>query len=283
MTTVEDIVDDISAMVSIPAVAIKVCELADDPRASIAELSGVIAQDTALAARMLRVANSAALGMAGKVDTISRAATVLGVRAVRDLALGVSAVHSFDGIPVELITMESFWIHGLLCAAAARELGDHCVRTADAESTFVAGLLHDVGQLTLLKRMPREMRQALLMLADDPNDLLTLHQCEQRILGFTHCEVGAALARHWQLPPALQACIEFHHEPSRATEYRFEVAIVHIANSVATLAEIDSRELADADPIDANAWTLTGLNPARIPEWVPIVQDQLAEMRSFLQ
>jgi HD-like signal output (HDOD) protein len=282
MLTAEDIVDDLAAMVSLPAIAIRICKLADDPATTTAELSRVIAQDTALTARLLRVANSPGLGMSRTIDTISRAATVLGIRAVRDLALGVAAVHSFDGIPADLITMEDFWGHGMLCAAAAREIASRSRPKAAAESAFVAGLLADVGQLLLFKARPAESRQALLMLADDPDEL-TLDQCEHRILGLTHCSVGAALARRWHLPPVLRACIEFHHAPEEAAEYLAEVSIVHIANSAATLAEIGSSDLRDAEPVFPPAWTRLGLDPGCIEEVVSAVRNQMADTRGLLQ
>jgi HD-like signal output (HDOD) protein len=282
MQTADDIVNELSAMVSLPAVALRVCELADDPATTAADLGRVIGQDTALTARLLRVANSPALGMTRKIDTVSRAATVLGISAVRDLALGVSTAHSFDGIPIELVTMQDFWTHGMLCAAAARELTSRTSAKKGAESAFVAGLMHDVGQLVLFKAKPDESRQALLMLADDPDDL-TLDQCEQRIIGFTHCEVGAALARRWRLPDALQACIEFHHAPDRASAHEREVAIVHIANSVATLAEIQSTDLDDAEPVTQSAWSRVGLDPGCLGDVLVAVHQQMTDVRSLLQ
>jgi HD-like signal output (HDOD) protein len=281
MVNVDDIVDDVAAMVSLPAVAVRICELADDPKSTALDLERIIAPDLALTARLLKIANSPAIGMQRKITTISRAITLLGTRTVRDLALGVAAVNSFDRIPVELITMEDFWTHSMLAAASARELASHTARRAAAESAFVEGLLHDVGMLILFRSRPDESRQALLMHADDPGER-TVQQCEREIFGFTHCDVGAALARRWHLPPALQACIEFHDDPSIAPDHLFDVAIVHIADRIAMLAEIDSVNLENTEPISDIVWTLTGLSPECVPGVVAAARLQLTDIRTML-
>ena len=90
------------------------------------------------------------------------------------------------------------------------------------------------------------------MSVDSPDDR-GLYLYDREIVGFDHGAVGAALARNWGMPRSLQECIEFHHEPERAEEFPVEVATVHIANSIAVLAEIGSSEPADAPAISAAA------------------------------
>ncbi len=282
MLSAEQVVDDVAAMLSFPAVAVRICQLADDPNATAHDLERIIAQDLALTARLLRVANSSAFGMQRTITTISRAVTVLGSRIVRDLAFGVAAVHSFDRIPSELITMEDFWTRSMLSAAAAKELANRSAHRSAAESAFVEGLLHEVGLLILFQSRPDESRRALLMLADDPGEM-TLQQCESEILGFDHCDVGAALARRWDLPATLQACIEFHNRPLLAVNHVFDVAIVHLADRLATLAEIDSMDLCDAAPIDEHIWRLAQLDPHCVPAVVSAARSQLADIRTMLQ
>src|SRR5262249_31569745 len=161
-----------------------------------------------LTARLLTLANSAMFGLSRQVDTVGRAIAVLGTRQVRDLTLGLSAVRSFAGIPNELVSMQSFWHHSVLCAVTARQLAGEG-RGGRPDSSFVAGLLHDVGQLVLFNKLPRESHAALLMSIDEPNEP-DLHLCERALLGFDHAAVGGALARSWHLPAALTECIEFH-------------------------------------------------------------------------
>jgi HD-like signal output (HDOD) protein len=279
--TPDTLVGDVAALVSLPEVVVRINALVDDPKSSAEDIGRAVAQDAALTARLLTLANSAMFGLSRQIDTVGRAIAVLGTRQVRDLTLGLSAVRSFAGIPNELVSMQSFWHHSVLCAVTARQLAGACHR-GRPDSSFVAGLLHDVGQLVLFNKLPRESRSALLMSIDEPNEP-DLHLCERTLLGFDHAAVGGALARSWHLPAALAECIEFHHEPGRAESHPLEVALVHIANSVATLIEIDSSEFEDASRIDPVAWEITGLTKERVLEVVAAARGAVDEAKRLLQ
>jgi putative nucleotidyltransferase with HDIG domain len=245
-------------------VAMRIARMVNDPDSSAADIGREVSKDPALTARLLRIANSPALGQNGKIATISRAITLLGVRQVRDLTVGLTAVRTFDGIGNELVTMASFWRHSVLCAVAATQIAERRKGSRD-DSPFIAGLLHDIGQLVLYSKAPELARRALLMSVDDPDDL-GLYVCEREVMGFDHAAVGVALARNWGLPLALQECIEFHHEPERAPSHPLEAATIHVANSVAVLAEIGSGDLTDAPRISDAALRATKLDAASLTE-----------------
>jgi len=278
--TPQGLVEHIKELVMLPEVALRISGMADDPSSSAADIGHEISKDAALTARVLRVANSPAFGQHGKIGTISRAITVLGVRQVRDLTVGLTAIRTFDGIANELVTMESFWRHSVLCALAAGHIASRR-RVGRNDALFVAGLLHDVGQLVLFNRAPELARQALRMSADAIGGE-DLHLCERRLMGFDHAAVGVALARNWGLPRSLQECIEFHHEPDRAQEYPLEAAIVHIADSVAILAEIGSIHLSDAPPISAAALRAAQFDSADLAQAVLQTRASAAEMLPLL-
>lgn len=262
--TPQGLVADIADLVTLPEIALRVARLADDPAASAAEIGREISKDSAITTRILRVANSASFGHAGRIDTVTRAVAVLGMRQVRDLAVGLSAVRSFERMGNDLITMESFWRQNVLCAIAAGHIAAGHRAARSAESVFIAGLLHDIGQLVIFMRAPEIARRALLMSIDSPTGQ-ELHLCERELMGFDHGEVGGALARQWGLPRSLQECIEFHHEPEQATDHLIDVAIVHVANSVAVLAEIGSLELEDAPKMQPTALRRIGLTLQEVP------------------
>ena len=278
--TPERLVANIKDLVTLPEVALRIASMVNDPTSSATDIGREISRDAALTARLLRIANSPAFGQHGKIATITRAITVLGVRQVRDLAVGLTAIRSFDGIGNELVTMESFWRHSVLCAVAAGQIAGRRERGRD-DTPFVAGLLHDIGQLVLFSRAPEPARQALLMSVDSADDL-GLFLCEREILGFDHGAVGLALAKHWAMPRSLQECIEFHHEPERAQEYPLEVATIHIANSVAVLAEIGSSELDDAPAISAVALRAVKLDPQAVRDIVLQTQKSAADVLPLL-
>lgn len=280
--TPQGLVAHIKDLVTLPEVALRIAGMVDDPNASAADIGREISNDAALTARLLRIANSAALGQHGKVATIARAIAVLGVRQVRDLTVGLTAIRTFDGVPNELVTMESFWRHSVLCAVAAGQIAAHRGGSRGGGDTpFVAGLLHDVGQLVLFNEAPEQARQALLMSVDAVDDR-GLYLCEREVMGFDHSAVGVALARNWGLPLSLQECIEFHHEPGLARQYPVEVATIHIANSVAVLAEIGSNEPADAPMISSAALSTAGLDAADLGQVVAQTRESAGEMLPLL-
>jgi HD-like signal output (HDOD) protein len=279
--TAQGLVDSIEDLVTLPEVALRIARMVEDPSSSATDIGREISHDAALTARLLRIANSPALGHHGKIATISRAITVLGVRQVRDLTVGLTAIRTFEGISNELVTMESFWRHSFLCAAAAGQIAARRGRGGRDDSPFVAGLLHDIGQLVLFSRAPVQARQALLMSVDSADDL-GLFLCEREVMGFDHGAVGLALAQKWGLPRSLQECIEFHHEPARAKAHSLEVATVHIANSAAVLAEIGSCELTDAPAISDAALRAAGMDAAGVLEIVLQTQKLGAELLPLL-
>ena len=277
---IQEILDDVTQLVSLPAACIRLTEMVDDPSCSAEDMGRVINQDPALTVRLLRVANSPMYGFATQIDTVTRAVTVLGTQQVRDIALATSAVKTFQGIPNTLVSMHNFWEHSIYCALAARTLAMDCLRR-QREAVFVAGLLHDIGELVLYNRLPELSRKVLETCADGP-DTLEMQEAEREIIGFDHAEVGSELAHRWALPTNLQECIAYHHDPGEAKQNRVEAAIVHIANSIATLAALNTTDLDQAPRIQKIAWELTGLDEDIIPPTMASVQAQISGATALL-
>lgn len=274
------LVAETSDLASLPEVAARVIGLAEDPRSTAAQFAAVISRDTNLAARLLRVANSSYYSMSGRIDTIPRAVTVIGSRQVRDLTLGLSAIRVFQGIPIEVISMDDFWSHSLYTALIARRLAGASSKALE-DTAFVAGLLHDVGQLLLVLRVPDLARKSLWLATEGPEDL-TLADAERQVLGFDHGDVGLELARKWNLPEVLRECIAHHHEPGRASiAHAGAVAIVHVANSLAYLAETDSLEPSMGPAIAPAAARLAGFQERDIPQVVSETRAQIDEVRAL--
>ena len=279
--TVDSLVAKCSKLVSFPDVAMRVNAMVNDPDTTASDIGEVIAQDPALTASLLKIANSPLFGFSRKVDTVSRAVTLLGGKQIRDLALATSATNTFKDIPNDLLSMDNFWHHSLCCALAAQELAD-LTKMRKLESVFIAGLLHDIGQLVIFNSIPDLAVKCLMLTLDEPESL-ELYQAEQQIMGFDHAQLGAALAESWGLPESLQTCIGLHHNPAEAEDHRVEVAIIHIANSIACLVEIESHNLGDAPPINPVAWEITGLSEANIEPVMQAVNEKVDTMQAILK
>lgn len=270
----EELLDNVDQLVSLPAACIRLNEMVNDPDCSAQDIGRVINQDVALTARILRIANSPMYGLSTEVDTVTRAVTVLGIKQVRDLALASAAIKAFEGIPNTLVSMRSFWEHSIFCALCSRTLAMDCLRN-QREVVFIAGLLHDMGKLVLYNQLPDLSRRVLEATANGVKSRES-QIVEHEILGFDHAEVGGELARRWSLPATIQESIAFHHAPGNAEQNSKVVAVVHIANSIAHLADRKSEDPEHAPKIEKIAWQLTGLEEEVIPAVIASAQAQIS-------
>ena len=244
VTTADELASRISNLVSFPDVAIRIEQKLADENSSVNDIAEVIRVDPAVSAALLRLANSAIYGAGGEVSSISRAVMVVGLRELRDLAYGICTTRAFEGVTNEIVSVEDFWRHSLHCAVAAKIIGASS-RIRCADSPFTAGLLHDIGHLVMFNQEAESSRKALEMsldLYDGTNDYLA----EQQVFAFDHAAVGASLAEKWGLPEGLIKAIRYHHQPLEAGDDAGIAMIVHVANAVAVLAELDSMDFEEA-------------------------------------
>ena len=278
-TTASDLVQDISGLITLPDVYLRISRLLDDPNSGTADIAKAVSQDPSFTLRLLKVANSALYRRPSGIGTVAKAVSLIGTAQIRNLALSMSVAKSFAGLPNDLVSMENFWKHSLYCALIARHLG-RLARRCDPDTLFTAGLLHDIGELVLFNRRPFEATDALLAVQDS-DAAMQVFEAEQQTLGFDHSDVGGALARQWNLPPLLEECIAHHHDIAGAQRHPREVALVHIANILALMAETDSLDASDAAVIDARAWELTGLAPDCIEPAVREAQAEIEEIEKL--
>lgn len=278
--SIHDIVDNVSDLVSLPEISLRVNEMVDNPKYSANDFGQVISQDPALTVRLLKVANSPFYGLSSEVDNVSRAVTLLGTRQLRDIVLSISATKAFEGIPNDLISVSDFWYHSLYCGILAQHLADACPQLS-SDSMFTAGLLHDIGHLVMFNRIPDLAHSAILLTIQGPGDMV-IHEAEREIMGFDHSQVGAELARVWQLPAMLQECIEFHHEPEKAEKFPLQVALIYIADCFAALPYKQTDDSFEMPQIDAKFIKLIGLSEEQIQPVVLAAQEQIAEVQSLL-
>jgi HD-like signal output (HDOD) protein len=262
LTTPYDLVSGVVRLVSLPEVCIRVNEMLDDVKVNAHDIGKVISQDAGLTARLLKIVNSAFYGFPSRIETVSRAVTVIGLRELRGLVLSASAVEAFSKIPNELLNMVKFWRHSVYCGVVAQLLAERC-HVLHSERLFVAGLLHDIGELILCHRLPGEMGEvvARARLEDRPD-----HEIEQEVLGFDHAEVGGELLKVWQMPRTLEQAVRYHHTPDLADQAIMDVCLVHIANGMTMIAENGHDMNGAKGEISPYAWQTTNLDPSIMDE-----------------
>ncbi|MER3420504.1 MAG: hypothetical protein C4290_08285 [Chloroflexota bacterium] len=205
--TIDTLVRRVEQLVPLPAVALKVLELAHNDRSSAADLASVIATDQAMTAKLLRLANSAYFATGRAITTVRDAVVVLGMIEVRRLVLTSALMGSFSGSSVGEFHVPSFWGHALAVGLIAEVMARHTGR-AVPEEAFTAGILHDIGKL-VMSQYEKERFEAATALATVKG--IPLERAEAEIFGFSHPELGSRLAGSWRFPPALCEAIAAHH------------------------------------------------------------------------
>jgi putative nucleotidyltransferase with HDIG domain len=255
-----DWIVDVGALVSPPDICIRIFELMEDEGVSAQDLGDVISRDPSLTARLLRIVNSPFYGFSRRIDTVTRAITVIGSSELYNLVVAASATTSFSRIPNFIVNIDTFWRHGVCCGIIARELARHC-RVLHPERLFVAGLLHDIGSLIIYHREPEAIRDLLIAAQGDET---TLSRRERMLFGFDHAELGSLLLDQWHLPPNLVTAVRHHHEPAGADETaQLEASILHIADAIANHSEQGAFYAAPSAQLlsDGTAWGLLGIEP----------------------
>ncbi len=246
----KDLITGSTRVSSLPEIFIMINEVVNDPTSSFSDISKVVNLDTALSARLLKIVNSSFYSFPSNIETVTHAISVIGTEQLHDLALATTVLSTFKGIPDTIVNMNLFWRHSLGVAIIARNLAIHC-RETNPERFYLAGILHDVGRLITLENLPEESKE-IISRQNEVGGIMW--QIEREVLGFDHADVGAALARAWELPLSLEEIIGNHHNPARSKRYPLETTIVHLADIIAKAMELGSSGDIHVSPLDEKSW-----------------------------
>ncbi|HOX16872.1 MAG TPA: HDOD domain-containing protein [Spirochaetales bacterium] len=212
-----------------PSIAAKVLKMADSQDVSFGALEEIIMADPGLTARILRIANSALYARQTKVTRLQTAFTLLGTKTIRNLVILATGSSLFRR-DLSSSFYAYFWTHSLATAFLARDLAARCGFPQHAEECFVAGLLHDVGQVAFLLANPEEY-DALVLKARLEGTCIS--DLEARTYGTDHKKVGAEVLASWSFPAVyVDAALE-HGSPNVASASKQVVASVTAADLVA--------------------------------------------------
>jgi HD-like signal output (HDOD) protein len=188
----------VGEIATLPEVALRIMEVAEESNANPADLADLIRHDPALASKLLAVANSAFYGQPGQVSTIDRAIILLGFSEIKNLAVAVSLAPVFEGPRYPgLFDLSSLWTHSISVAVAARKLARVSGGPLTPDEMFVAGLIHDIGLIIERKAFSRELAEVCVQYSAGEAAFTDL---EREIIGATHQDFGLAIAMKWRLP-----------------------------------------------------------------------------------
>jgi putative nucleotidyltransferase with HDIG domain len=199
----------LDALPPLPAVALRVMQVAQDPASSASDLALVISSDPGLSARILRIVNSAAYRRSEReVSSVQEALVVLGFVQARNVAISsaITSAYAPDSLNAQF-RIALFWRHSLAVAFRSAELAANSRKLA-VPSAFTAGILHNMGRLAMFHADPAGIDRAVgLAIAEG----LTLEDAEEQFLDYNHSELGGALAMRWRLPAEIVTAIARHH------------------------------------------------------------------------
>jgi putative nucleotidyltransferase with HDIG domain len=208
----EQVLACLHSLPALPAVVTDLLASFDNEDVDVGALARQIARDQALAARLLRVANSSFYGLQTRISSINEAVVVLGFRAVRSMVIAVGVGGVFRAEQCPGFGVQAHIRHGVGVGLAARALA--LATRRNPEIAFTGGILHDIGKLVLASCFSPQYQQALTY--------RERHDCpvvvaERDVLGLDHAIVGGLLADAWRFPPALRSALAEHHSPAAAT------------------------------------------------------------------
>ena len=205
------IVKRIDDLPVVPAVAIQALKLSLQDDVDLKKLGQVVETDAVLTAKILKLVNKASMGLSQKkVISVQQAINLIGLNALRSALLGVMIKEYLVGDDkIASKNYKELWAHNLLCAILAQEIAQKTFPELK-NTSFVAGLLHDMGKSVIMDVFPEKYDQI-----KESQDKLKISQfeAEQKLLGTNHSLVGKILAKNWKLPEELIDCIWFHHQP----------------------------------------------------------------------
>jgi HD-like signal output (HDOD) protein len=264
-------VGSVEVLPSVPKVFAALEAVLARPDSAVEDIAGVVERDPALCAKMLQIVNSSFFGLSREVTRIEQAVSYLGVNVLRSLVLSheIASVAGGDA-PAPGFSLRAHQARALLTAQVARAI----MRTesrALADDAFMAGMLHDIGELLLATRAPALWGELQHDVAASGE---RLHVVEQRRGGATHAMAGAYLLGIWGLPLHIVEAVAYHHVPSHVVDCAGRVDVltaVHVASAL-----VDDADAGTGAPSALDAAYLGALGcRERLDDWRAIARELL--------
>lgn len=278
----EDILKDLSLgkikLAELPSIVFELNEVLSDPLSTADDLAQIVSKSPSLTAVLLKIANSSYYGVTSRIETISRAVTMIGTREISSLALAICTVSVFKGVPENILDMHSFLKHSFTCGLISRIIAAS-LDIRQTEQLFVSGLLHDIGRVIIYTHYP-EQGKSILSHCISTKDLL--YKEEIKYLGCTHSDVAGYLLHLWNFPSIITNSVSNHHNPRRAHNQIF-ATIVHLSDIIVNALGIGSSGERYVPPLHYESWEKLDLSPSSFEVIIRQAVHQLSVLEPFLK
>ena len=228
MSSAQDLIARFSDMKTISHVVARVNQLAASDTSTMQDFEEVIRLDPVLVTRLLRLVNSSYFALSNKIESISKAVVFAGMKNLRNL-VAVEALRDFyKGNEGNGFSRENLWLHSATVAILADMIAKR-IFSLESEDVFLVGIIHDIGLIVEDQVVAKELREVCAVFLENN---CSLTECEKKIIGTDHCEVGFALASDWKLNNAILDAVKHHHGTSRYP-LESETSILQLAEYIA--------------------------------------------------
>jgi HD-like signal output (HDOD) protein len=224
-------VKKVNSIATLPEVTAKIIATVEDPKSTASALHKIVSHDPALVTRIMKVVNSAFYGLPGQIGSIERAIVLLGLNAIKNIAVAASLGQLFKGAKLcEGFTARDLWTHCIAVGVAARDLARQ-MKLPIADEAFLAGMIHDVGILISLQSFPEQLRKTCDVARSSERNFIDIER--EFMNGMDHQQLGSCLAEQWRFPRNCQLVAGHHHNPaSLGGQTKTLVMLVHIADTI---------------------------------------------------
>jgi diguanylate cyclase (GGDEF)-like protein len=263
---------------SLPAVAMKVIEQTNKTNVSMKALAETIQNDQALAAKVLRTVNSSLFGLRQKCSSINQAIVMLGLSAVKTLALGFTLVGAIKDAAADAYDLSDHWRRALYTAIAAKLVASHA-RMPNAEECFLGGLLQDVGMIALHQTLGKSYADLVAKAGVDHRAVIRLELEELQV---SHPDIGAMLVARWKLPDALVMPVKYHERPTAAPQDHLRTCRAVGLGNIAADVLTSSEPAEHLRKFYKNAELWFGMNAVQADEVLALITQQTREVANLL-
>lgn len=232
-----------------PSMAEKIVQLNNNPYARAADLATLVDTDRNLASQIVSLAKSPIHGYKGAISTVNQAVTrVLGYDLAMNMALGIATSRHFKCSDHGPLGLHTYWRHATYCANLAHEL---CLQIPKNKrpkmgSSYLCGLLHNIGQLITGNLFPEQFELINQQLAQEQTSPIV--EVEQSVMATNHTQVGKILMSAWDLPEEVLTCISEHHNPQYAGVHAQYVQLIILANNLLRREDIGDGDTTELEP-----------------------------------
>lgn len=225
MITIEKLRRKATDLPPLPDIVVKLLQASRDPEVSMRDMVELIRLDPALTIRVMRLCNSSYYGLPRQINSIQEALVYIGTDTLVNFILAGCLASYFQTSQEGYgLAAGHLWRHSVACAIASAQL---CGGDGDSSEAFTAGLLHDIGKIILNTYVASSFEEIMDVVHKKK---IPFEAAERDILGFSHTDAGAYIARLWHMPESLIESIAHHHVPENAEFHNRLVCQVHLGN-----------------------------------------------------